>query len=98
MKFYSTLSQIINTCIVGSEYNSITSSFYVNTDMVAMITVVQIRGVGDFDSTGPLTVNPSYEQELKDQYDLLFSTSDLTNKYDKSLDNLAKKYGIGLEH
>ena len=98
LKFYSTLSQIINTCIVGSEYNSITSSFYVNTDMVAMITVVQIRGVGDFDSSDPLAFNPSYEQELKDQYDLLFSTTDLTNKYDKSLDDLAKKYGINIEN
>ena len=91
--FFDVVNEICDTCHIEDFYSSISFTMSVDSDRIAMLTLLHYSSPTSF-SSSYVAFDGEYEEVFDEQYEASFLSNDIVHAFESALDELGEKYGI----
>lgn len=92
--FFNILDKIIKGTKVEDSYSFIAFNMKIDDTFITTLALVDYLGPDNFTTTEPSVMDVVYEEYILDKYNSYFSNNDISNNFDKNLDELSEKYNL----
>lgn len=92
--FFYIIQSICNSCQLEDTYSGAVFSLFVDNSLVATLTLTDYFSPTSFKSATPTVFDDAYRNSIEHYYNDLFSSADISNKFDDELNALRDKYNI----
>lgn len=92
--FFDVVSTILEESNLENYYSNVTFMMFVDDSLVTMLTLLDYSSSSSFVSTGPIILKNEYKESIETLYSLGFSSNDVSNNFDETLDELREEYNL----